>query len=65
MPQTLPRTLVLTADPEVFAQLTAKVPLQRWGELSELQGLALYLSSPASSYVTGGAFLIDGGYTAQ
>jgi NAD(P)-dependent dehydrogenase (short-subunit alcohol dehydrogenase family) len=37
----------------------------RWGDLNEIGGLALYLASPASSFVTGGAFPIDGGWTAQ
>jgi gluconate 5-dehydrogenase len=37
----------------------------RWGELHEIGGLALYLASPASSYVTGAGFSIDGGWIAQ
>ena len=33
--------------------------------IDEIGGLALYLASRASSYVTGTAFAIDGGWTAQ
>jgi gluconate 5-dehydrogenase len=57
--------LPLTNDPEKFAAFVSKIPLGRWGELSEIGGLALYLASRASSYVTGAAFSIDGGWTAQ
>ncbi len=39
-------------------------PMGRPGEAEELQGIALYLASEASSYATGGVFTIDGGYTA-
>ncbi len=54
----------LTNDPEKFQAFISKIPMGRWGELHELGGLALYLASPASSYVTGAGFSIDGGWTA-
>ncbi len=57
--------LPLTNDPEKYAAFLAKIPMGRWGELHEIGALALYLASPASSYVTGSAFTIDGGWTAQ
>jgi NAD(P)-dependent dehydrogenase (short-subunit alcohol dehydrogenase family) len=57
--------LPLTNDPEKYAAFLSKIPLGRWGGLHEIGGLALYLSSPASSYVTGAAFAIDGGWMAQ
>jgi NAD(P)-dependent dehydrogenase (short-subunit alcohol dehydrogenase family) len=37
--------------------------LGRWGELAEIQGLALFLASDAASFVTGAAVAVDGGYT--
>ena len=55
----------LTNDPEKYAAFIARIPMGRWGELDEIGGLAVYLASPASSYVTGAAFSIDGGWTAQ
>jgi NAD(P)-dependent dehydrogenase (short-subunit alcohol dehydrogenase family) len=57
--------LPLTNDPEKYAAFLAKIPMGRWGELHEIGALGLYLASPASSYVTGAGFLIDGGWTAQ
>jgi gluconate 5-dehydrogenase len=57
--------LPLTNDPEKYKAFVARIPIGRWGELHEIGGLALYLASPASSYVTGTAFSIDGGWSAQ
>ena len=49
--------------PEVIETFVRAVPMGRTGEPDEIGPLALYLASPASSYVTGAAFVIDGGYT--
>ncbi len=57
--------LPLTQDSEKYAAFIARIPMGRWGELHEIGGLALYLASPASSYVTGAGFAIDGGWVAQ
>ena len=54
--------LPLLDDPEVNAGVVAKVPMGRWGEPREIAGLALFLASDASSYVTGAALTVDGGY---
>ena len=53
----------LLDDPEINADVVAKVPMGRWGEPAEIAGLALYLASDAASYVTGAALTVDGGWS--
>jgi NAD(P)-dependent dehydrogenase (short-subunit alcohol dehydrogenase family) len=48
-------------DPEVQKRFAAANPLGRMARPDDIQGLALYLASPASSYVTGAQLAIDGG----
>lgn len=57
--------LPLLNDPEKYKNFISKIPLGRWAEPYEIGGLALYLASPASSFVTGGVFSIDGGWITQ
>lgn len=45
---------------DVFAKFT---PMQRMADTEEIQGLALFLASPAGRYVTGAQMVIDGGVT--
>ncbi len=53
----------LKDNPATYQEFIAKIPLGRWGEIEEIQGLAVYLAGDASSYVTGAAIAIDGGWT--
>ncbi len=57
--------LPLLDDPEKYKTFVSNIPMARWGELSEIGGLALFLSSDASSFCTGGSFTVDGGWTAR
>jgi len=49
--------------PEVIEAFVKNVPMGRTGEPDEIGPLAVYLASPAAAYVTGAAYVIDGGYT--
>ena len=46
---------------EVRGQVESQIPLGRYGTPEELARLATFLASPANSYVTGQAILVDGG----
>ncbi|MHB8511002.1 MAG: SDR family NAD(P)-dependent oxidoreductase [Actinomycetota bacterium] len=50
-------------DEEAEKAFVANVPMQRWGEVHEISGAALYLASDASSYMTGQTIVVDGGIT--
>jgi NAD(P)-dependent dehydrogenase (short-subunit alcohol dehydrogenase family) len=47
--------------PEIERDLMGEIPINRWGKLEEIAGLAVYLASDEAGYVTGSTYLIDGG----
>ena len=47
----------------VNKMLDQNVPLNRLGTIEDVANLVLWLSSPASSFVTGTIFTVDGGQT--
>jgi 2-deoxy-D-gluconate 3-dehydrogenase len=42
-----------------------RTPAGRWGTLDDMSGVAVFLASPASDFVTGTAIPVDGGYSIQ
>ena len=55
------RTAVAGLDDKVIA----RTPAGRWGEIADFEGIAVYLASRASDFVTGAAIPVDGGYSVQ
>lgn len=58
-------TEALRANPERFEAISARIPLARWADPEDLAGLAVFLASDASAYITGQVIFIDGGYLAM
>jgi len=48
-------------DETVRRQVVASTPLERWGTPEDVAGAAVYLASPAASFVTGQTMLVGGG----
>ena len=55
----------LFSNPEFYANLLKKVPINRTAKPVEMVGPAIFLASEASSFVTGETLLVDGGFCAQ
>ena len=47
------------------AMVLMRTPAGRWGVPSDLAGVAVFLASPASDFITGAAIPVDGGYSVQ
>ncbi|MCZ7536125.1 MAG: SDR family oxidoreductase [Acidimicrobiia bacterium] len=56
-------TAALFADPQVRAQIAGRTPLGRIAQPDDYVGMAVYLASDESAYVTGAEFIVDGGRT--
>lgn len=60
-----PLNAALVADAEFTTWLSKRTPAGRWGDVEELVGACIFLSSNASSFVNGHTLFVDGGITAS
>lgn len=58
-----PLNQALVDNPEFSSWLEKRTPAGRWGNVDELIGAAVFLSSSASSFVNGHILYVDGGIT--
>ena len=58
-------TQVFYANSEWRTGMLRRIPQARFGEMSDLQGVAVFLASDAAKYITGQCIAVDGGYLAS
>jgi len=52
----------LQRDEERYTEITSRIPLGRWADPEDFVGVAIFLASDASDYVTGQTIFVDGGW---
>ncbi|HIE99996.1 MAG TPA: SDR family oxidoreductase [Planctomycetes bacterium] len=60
-----PMNVPIADTEEAKKFIIGAVAQERWGELEEIQGAAILLSSPAASFMNGSMVTVDGGWTAR
>ena len=56
-------TRAIWEDPERRKPMDMRIPAGRWGTPKDFEGIAVFLASAASDYITGILIPVDGGYT--
>ncbi len=51
--------------PGLHENVLRRTPAGRWGVIDDMAGIAVFLASPASDFITGAAIPVDGGYSVQ
>ncbi len=55
----------LAEDERLRPFVETRIPLKRWGRPDEIGAAAVFLASPAASFVNGHTLVVDGGMTVQ
>mgnify|MGYP004638612559 FL=1 len=58
-------TRAVYSNPEKSRPINERIPMGRWGKPDDFEGIAVFLASQASDYITGAMIPVDGGYTAR
>jgi len=58
-------TKPLREDPERSKAILERIPMGRWGQPEDLQGVVVFLASAASDYINGYTIAVDGGWLAR
>ena len=48
-----------------FDFITSRIPMGKWGDPDDFKGVAVFMASDASAYMSGENIVIDGGYMAR
>jgi NAD(P)-dependent dehydrogenase (short-subunit alcohol dehydrogenase family) len=60
-----PLVAPLKNDPDIYNDIVSRTPMGRFANCSEISAPALFLASDMSSFITGHALLVDGGWTTK
>jgi 2-dehydro-3-deoxy-D-gluconate 5-dehydrogenase len=63
LPGWIDTDMARAAPPAVLQKVIDRAPARRLGKPEEFAGIAVYLASPASDFMTGSAIVLDGGYS--
>lgn len=58
-------TQKLQDDPVRSAEISKRIPAERWGNPEDMAGAIIFLASPASDYINGTILTVDGGWMAR
>jgi 2-deoxy-D-gluconate 3-dehydrogenase len=58
-------TTALRADPDRNKAILERIPAGRWGKAEDIAQTAVFLASPAATYIHGAVLNVDGGWLAR